>query len=909
MNNQNKIVLFIITAWCLLPNLNAEKDSFPFKKKRKIQGLLTSSADNSSQTNTTTPLRSLNIRNNNKNLRAEVDAPDATTQQAPTTAPATTVVIPPPTVQAADPSAPTVAASPAPDASASAAPATPPAQIVPAPDPKATVAPATTTPVPATTPDASAAATTPPASAAPTAAPAAPSTDSKPAVPVQHMITTPKELEKELGTLTDEIPSIEFHFENTDLQNLVSQVAEIFQVTFLADEAITPLAAGSKTISGNKISFKTQKPLTRKDAWNLFVSFLDLSGLALVPQSDPAFFKITTIENAQRGPIRAFVGVNPKHLPDSDELIRFVYFIENNTVDAIKGVVDVLRSSTAPFQVLQDSKAFILIDKSYNIKALMQIVVELDKATLPQTLSVMKLKRADAKTVADLYASLSQSKDDQAITSRLFPARKQPTSLYFPENTRIIAEPRTNTLILLGTKDAITKIEDFITKHIDVDIEKPYSPLTVFPIRYADASTIADIMTQVTAFGKSNPNLLGAVRGEDKYLKNMTFTADKTTNSVVIGGEYDDYMKAIEIIQKLDEPQPQVAIEVLIVDVTVADNKQLGTALRSAVPGINGLVGNNVKFQTSGFNGAGIVDNSSGVGVDRLLGNLINLATGTSLGTTLITLGQDSFGVWGIFNALKTVTNAQVVANPFLTATNKTPAVVSVGTTRRVQTASVVGGGSSSGSPAFADDSANLEVDITPQINSDGMISLKLTVGFDQYLNPNPTDGTKTTRKIDTNAILADKEVLALGGLIQNHTAETVTKVPILGDIPILGWLFKNKQKTEDKDNLLILVSARIVKPDSELIKPFTQEKVNTYHKFIEDAEFPADRHDPVHKLFFAAGKTDTEVEMENFLFKRHGYSTAQSASKRKARTKRKKKSKYQQASIETNSSKKQVVL
>src|SRR5262249_46783146 len=160
------------------------------------------------------------------------------------------------------------------------------------------------------------------------------------------------------------------------------------------------------------------------------------------------------------------------------------------------------------------------------------------------------------------------------------------------------------------------------------------------------------------------------------------------------------------------------------------DMRNLGTQIRSAQPGIDGLVGPNVKYQTSGSRistptgGSGIVTNDTGPGVFRLLGNLISLATGALPGNTLITLGSDKFGIWGIFNILQTLTSAQIISNPFLVATNKQQAVVSVGELRRVVSGTVAG--ATGDLQSFTNDPANLSVTIKPQINSDGMIVLDL---------------------------------------------------------------------------------------------------------------------------------------------------------------------------------------
>jgi len=675
-----------------------------------------------------------------------------------------------------------------------------------------------------------------------------------------------------------ETPSIEFYFENTDLQNLLNQISEIYHITFITDETISPLSPGAKALKGNKISFKTQKPLTQKEAWNLFLTFLDLAGLSIVPQADPKMFRIVGTEAAQRSSIRSFIGVDSSILPDNDEMIRYVYFIENSSLDTIRAIVDSLRSPSALFQVLQESKAFILTDKAYNIKMLMNIIKELDKITMPQALSVLKLRKVDAKQVADLYMNIIGK--DEGIAARLFPNRKQTSSLYFPENTRIFAEPRTNTLILLGPKDAIKKIESFITENIDIDLDKPYSPLKVYALRYADAQTVSDIMNNVTLFGKSTEaGKAGGVRGEDKYLKPMSFTPEPATNRIIIRGDYDDYVKALEIIKKLDEPQPQIAIEMLILSVSLTDNRNLGTQLRSATPGINGLVGNNVKFQTSGSDVTGaassIVTNNTGLGVNRLLGNLLNLVAGTKTdgsdsaapGNTVISLGMDQFGVWGIFNVLQTMANLQVISNPFITAVNKTPALVVVGETRRVITATVAGGNTSEN--AFGNQDANLEVSITPQINSDGFILLNLNIKIDQFLDADPQSARTENRNINTSTIVADKEVLAIGGLIQNKITDQESKVPILGDIPIIGWLFKNRIKVQSKSNLLVLISTRIIQPEKGVNGPFTNERVKDYRTTLQAMESPSDRRDPITRWMFAGNERNTEKVMDDYIFKR----------------------------------------
>ena len=357
----------------------------------------------------------------------------------------------------------------------------------------------------------------------------------------------------------------------------------------------------------------------------------------------------------------SYIGVDPKTLPDNDQIIRFVYFVENGNMSVIQSVVDKLRSSTSELVTLGDAKAFILIDKAYNIKTLMVIVKELDRVSMPQSMSVMKLYRADAKDVKDLFDKL-MGNDDKQPQPMFMPPRQQPTALYFPPNTRLIAEPRTNSLIILGTPDAIEKIEEFIHKNVDKDPEVPHSPLFYYDLKFADATTVRKILEDtVGKFGSdTDVGKVGGIRGVDKYVKPMVFIDDPSTNRIIMKGDYQDYVMVKDLIAQIDQPQPQVAIEVLVLLVSWQRMKQLGTQIRNYMKGCGGFGSDRVQFQTSGLAGIGGIverqkpagDNSASI-PDRLMGNLLDLVNGLQAGNTIISLGRDIFGVWGLYKCLR----------------------------------------------------------------------------------------------------------------------------------------------------------------------------------------------------------------------------------------------------------------
>ena len=410
-------------------------------------------------------------------------------------------------------------------------------------------------------------------------------------------------------------------------------------------------------------------------------------------------------------------------------------------------------------------------------------------------------------------------------------------------------------------------------------------------------------MNNVTQYGKdTEAGKSGGVRGIDKYLRPMAFVPEKETNRLIIKGYYEDYLKAKKIIEKLDEAQPQIAIEVLILAINASDTKELGTQLRSKSPGgPDGLIGQNVEFQTSGLFGgtSKIVENENATsGVNRLLGDLLNVIVGARAGNTILALGEDKFGVWGVFQALQTFTDAEIISNPFLIATNKTPATVYLGEERRIRTATIVG---TSEVDSFGSDEAKLEVKLTPQINSDGMIVLDLIITINDFTDSvNLQDATKNIREIKTSTIVSNNEVLALGGLIRNRITKNQTKTPFFGDIPILGWFFKNQSNREEKQNLLILISSRIIEPNTERVAhEFTEERIADYYGTIDNMHQNAQKRDPIHKLFFESNKKQKTVE--NFLLERNNDSKKKNRSpkQRLAKNKKRRRKKSKKSSSE----------
>lgn len=644
---------------------------------------------------------------------------------------------------------------------------------------------------------------------------------------------------------------VRFYFEDATLENLVRYIEELYDVKFFTDDDLSPTPANGAVLKGHKLTFKTNKPLTRPQAWDLFLKFLDMAGLTVVPGEVKNFYRITTPTAANKDVLPTYFDTSIEKLPNNSTKVRYVFFVKNSPLATIQKVVSAFASSTAgPIQTFPDLNALILTDKGANIRSLMKIVQEFDKQ-MPEAMSILKLKRADAQDVAKLYTSLTQAEAPKGA-ARFFTQRNQPKSLYFPANARLIPEPRTNSLILLGPRKALNKIEQFIIKHVDVDLDMPYSPLHIYELQYTQAANIATILNATaTKFGSGTTAAqYGGVRDGNQYFGPMTITADTVGNRLVIKAEENDYLKLKEIIQKLDVVQPQVIIELLIVDVQTTDSKALGSQIRNKEGGFI----KNIDYQRSGLptNGAmspPVVNATSG----SLLGNLISLANPSAHtgGATLLSIGKQASGVWGIFNLLSCTAKTDIISNPFLLTTNNYQATVKLGSSRQIQTGTVSTGGSdvASTTPLTAD----LTVIITPQISSDGSVQMNISITITDFASSNLSVGDTITKVINTSAIVKNREVLVLGGIVKNKINHSLSKVPILGSIPGLGWLFKSKIKENVKSNLLVFLSPQIIYPGTEnTMDHYTKYKAAASEHALENSGgIDQTRGDPINNLFF----------------------------------------------------------
>lgn len=691
-------------------------------------------------------------------------------------------------------------------------------------------------------------------------------------------------LEHHLKLLEDEA-NITLNFNNASLQNFADQIAEIFGYSFLSDDDIKSASAAdqqqpqqqpswgggagqqqqrtNKPLIETKISFHTNAPLSRRKAWNLFTTFLEMSGWSLAPTNDPKIWRITATPTANRRPLPTFISTPIDGLPDSDQRVRYVFFLQNTVPKMMEGLINTLKSPTAQVEAFAPAKALIITDAAYNIRALVRIMQELDKSISPQTISIVKLNETDASEVAKLLGDL-QKKDEP---SPFFAPKKEGSSTYFSPEVSLVADPRTNTIILVGPQEAVSVYENFIKNRLDVIDSGVQSPLRPYQLDYVPAKQLADLLTQVLSFGaETGVGKSGGVRAGVKYFGNVSIQAEEQTNQLIIRAGREDFEHISRFIREIDKRQPQIALEVMIFSIDIEATRTWGIQWNSKKERM-------VNVQMSGFFGSGIQTKTiDGTQVKSIISDLINLATATGVeaGTTLLTLGKEA--VYAIMGVLSQNSLTRLLANPFVLTTNKYRAIVATSEQRQAQNQNIINAaGPTAGYGTF---DAKLEVGITPQINSSGIINLDVDVRIESFLNDADTkasasNANKQSDHVHTNANVANREILAIGGLTRKRNTISRDRLPFLSKIPIIGSIFRNEAQKETNQSVIIFITPTIIKPNNdEVSNAYTRNKAKFFVETIDEIEreHESSAKDPVHRWFFQGMGKEFSGEIRNFV-------------------------------------------
>jgi general secretion pathway protein D len=571
-------------------------------------------------------------------------------------------------------------------------------------------------------------------------------------------------------------------FKEVDLPVFIRLVSDVTGKNFIFDEKIT-----------GKVTVITPEAVSVDGLYQLFLSVLQFKGYAAVP-TDNNLIQIIPLSEAKQNWTEVLSDENGKGFVT--RLISLTYLNANDGIRVLTPLVSKNGVISADFQ----TNTIILTDSAKNVERLASVLSSLDKEP-PRgkgEINVYPLENAEAEGVAGSLTTL--------LAKQPPPQPGQPPSLRvgLTSPITVTADKMRNALIIVAAPEDYAAIKEVIGK-LDVK-RRQEGKVNVYPLENAEAEEVAKTLTAL--FSKPPPAQPGQLPGLSVTLNGpVNVTADKATNSLVIVAAPEDYDAVKAVIRQLDIRRRQVYVEAAIIEISLSKLKQLGIEFRSVENPTNGSV--------TPFGGTNFGSIGSAVSGPATLANLTGLAAGVAKG--FFTFGGTEYlNVAALVTALQTEEGVNILSTPHLLTTDNQKAEIVVGeNVPFISAQSQTTGGNVLTNIDRKD--VGITLRLTPRVSEGEFVKLdiyqEISALTDQAgFNVNTVGPVITKRYASTTVVAKDGETIAIGGLIKNNVDTVHDQVPILGDIPYLGRLFQYDKKTVDKTNLLIFITATIVK-------------------------------------------------------------------------------------------------
>lgn len=561
---------------------------------------------------------------------------------------------------------------------------------------------------------------------------------------------------------------ISMNFSGADIGVLIKYVSEMTGKNFVVNDKVQ-----------GKVTILSPKKVSKDEAYKVFESILAVYGFTAVPAGDVIKI-VPNIDAKTLGGTKERSESLPPSVRDLmvTRLIPLRYITADNMVNALKPLVP-NTSYIAPYQ---QSNTVIIVDLASNVDRLMSIIEKLDVEGRETSITVLQLKHASAKDITAKINSL---------------VGREPGKPPIPTEAGniVIAEERLNSLIVVGNEMFVNKVR-LIVAQLDVESPPGRQEIHVVYLHHANATDLTAVLNQILA-------------GEQKRTAGQpqqdiaTVTADKSTNSIIVTSSQEQFVNIRRVLDKLDVQRRQVFVEAIIFEIRADKAKQLGVEWRSTQNNPNGV-------QVIGGTNFGNINAvaANPLGAAGQLGLVIGAVDGT------VTFGGVTFAnIGALLTALQSDTDVNILSTPTLLTTDNEEAKLFVGqNVPFLQSSAQTTGGTPIVNVQRQDIGTIMK--LTPSISENKFVRLKL---YTETSSVSPTQLAKAQdiitfkRTAETVVVVKDSQNIIIGGLIQDQVQDVTNQVPILGSIPIIGWLFKSVSKEVTKTNLLIFLTPHII--------------------------------------------------------------------------------------------------
>ena len=631
----------------------------------------------------------------------------------------------------------------------------------------------------------------------------------------------------------------------TELKDLITWVMGFTCKNFIMDPRIVS--------TGKKVTVIAPNKMSATEAYRVFLVALSTMGLTVVPKGN--IMRIVESATAKTETVPIF----KKGIPgDEDQVVRYILRPSYAPVETVRAALDSIRS---PAGNVQNAGTMIIItDYASQVRDMMSLARSIDVPGNTDGIYTIPVLHADATALAQKLneilgisaggAAVAGAPGGAPVTKRGATGAPGTTSdeVSAAVPSKILVDDRTNTLIVVSSEAGYMRVKALVDR-LDISLEtEGGNSIRVYPLENALAEELATTLNN--AMGQAQQPQAGRRPGQPgapaaapqptgdlgtSLEGQVRIIGDKPTNSLIVMSSGRDYIAIKDVIKRLDQPRRQIFIEALILEVNLSKDLSIGTSSHGGMPFNNGdlaIAG----VQTPSLRSLDVKTLAAATG---LVGGLLGspLANSQSfLGTSI-----PSYGI--LFQALATQDNSNILSAPHIIAIDNEKAEFSVGNNIPYKAGLSFGG---IGLPATGSQSLpgsigqniqreklNLTLNVTPHISSNDAVRLEIEQETKDLGSQSAELGpTWTERKLKTQVVVHDQQSVVIGGLIQEKDIYNETKVPLLGDIPILGYLFKYSTKSKRKTNLLILLTPYIVKDQLDL-QAIRERKTRERDEFV----------------------------------------------------------------------------
>jgi general secretion pathway protein D len=585
---------------------------------------------------------------------------------------------------------------------------------------------------------------------------------------------------------------ITLNLKDADIRALISTVSKFTGKNFIIDPRVKA-----------KVTVVSANTLTPAEVYEVFLSVLQVHGYAAVPTG--SIIKIVPEVNAKQGPL-PLASSSEEEFP-GDELVTKIIKLEHVPATQLVPILRPLVPQQGHLAAYNPTNTLIITDHAGNIQRLMKIIAGVDRPDSDE-LEIIPLKHASASELVRILNSLNQT------------AAKDGTG----SAPRLAADDRTNSVLVTGDRAQRLKMRATIG-YLDTPLEDGSGNTHVIYLKYAKAENLVQILTGLK---EQSSSTAGTAAAKAKTVpttgsvvsQNAIIQADEETNALIITADPNTVKNLQAVIRQLDIRRAQVLIEAIIAEITTNNDKEVGVGI--AVDG------------TQKSNGALPVGVSNFAGIGEILTSVIGGAPITSVpaGLTFAVGEETSSGLryGALLRALQSDTNTNILSTPNIVTLDNEEAELIVGQNLPFVTGSFTGTGSTDPQNPFQTierQDVGLTLKVTPQINEGDTVKLVLEQETSSVIPGTVEQGIATRkRSIKTSVLVDDGGILILGGLMQEEVSDTKSKVPLLGDIPLLGALFRTESTNRTKQNLMVFLRPSILRDHKDAFY-VTNEKYN----------------------------------------------------------------------------------